>query len=96
MLHLIFQSPLDSAVLERIAVGDEVIFLENAVLRLLKNSVFSAALTQQLTKNRLYVLADDLLVRGLNATDLVAGIEVITYAQWVDLTIKNTVIQSWT
>ena len=96
MLHLIFQSPLDSAVLERIAVGDEVIFLENAVLRLLKNCVFSAALTQQLTKNRLFVLADDLLVRGLNATDLVAGIEVITYAQWVDLTIKNTVIQSWT
>lgn len=96
MLHLIFQSPFDSAVLERIAVGDEVIFLENAVLRLLKNSVFSAALTQQLTKNRLYVLADDLLVRGFNATDLVAGIEVISYAQWVDLTIKNTVIQSWT
>ena len=35
MLHLIFQSPIELALLERIVSGDDVVFLENAVLRIL-------------------------------------------------------------
>ena len=57
MLHLIFQSPVDKAILERIDSGDDVVFLENSVLRLLKNGNLSNTLTQLLTQNRLCVLA---------------------------------------
>ena len=95
MLHLIFQSPIDIAILERIDSGDVVVFLENAVLRVILNSDLSDRLTQQLGRNRLYVLSDDIAVRGIAPNELVKGIEVIDYAGLVELTVNNPVIQSW-
>jgi tRNA 2-thiouridine synthesizing protein B len=95
MLHLVFQSPIELALLERIAVGDDLVFLENAVLRILEKGSLCTRLTECLEHNRLYVLADDLEVRGIQLSELVTGIEVIDYAGLVALTIKNPVIQSW-
>jgi sulfur relay protein TusB/DsrH len=95
VLHLIFQSPIDKAILERIDTGDELVFLENAVLRILQNGSLSDALTQLLKRNRLCVLADDIEARGIVADELVSGIDVIDYAELVRLTVKNPVIQSW-
>ena len=95
MLHLIFQSPIDSAILERIDSGDDVLFLENAVLRILKKGSLCPVLTQLLTQNRLYVLIDDIEVRGIATAELLEGIDVIDYSGMVDLTVKNPVIQSW-
>jgi tRNA 2-thiouridine synthesizing protein B len=95
VLHLIFQSPIDRAILERIDSDDEVVFLENAVLRILQNGSLSDALTQLLKRNRLCVLADDIEVRGIVADELVYGVDVIDYSELVRLTVKNSVIQSW-
>jgi tRNA 2-thiouridine synthesizing protein B len=96
MLHLIFQSPIETVILERIDSGDDVLFLENAVLRILEKGSLCPALTQLLKHNRLFVLADDIKVRGISVSELVKGIEVIEYSEWVNLTIKNPLIQSWT
>ncbi|MDO9187452.1 MAG: sulfurtransferase complex subunit TusB [Bacteroidia bacterium] len=95
MLHLIFQSPIETAILERIDSGDVVVFLENAVLWILQNSGMSIRLTQQLDSNRLCVLSNDIAVRGIAPDDLVKGFEVIDYAGLVELTINHPVIQSW-
>jgi tRNA 2-thiouridine synthesizing protein B len=95
MLHLIFQSPIETALFERFDSGDVIVFLENAVLRLLQNSLLADNLKQQLSKNRLCVLADDLSIRGIKTMELVNGIEVIDYAELVKLTVNNSVIQSW-
>ncbi|MGZ8137157.1 MAG: sulfurtransferase complex subunit TusB [Methylococcaceae bacterium] len=95
MLHLIFQSPIQTSVLERIGPGDDVMFLENAVLRTLQKGNLSETLAQLLKHNRLYVLADDLVVRGIATDDLTPGLEVIDYSELVALTVKNPVIQSW-
>ena len=95
MLHLIFQSPIDIAILERIDSGDDVVFLENSVLRILQKGSLSDTLTQLLKRNRLCVLVDDIEVRGIVADELVNGIEVIDYPELVGLTVKNPVIQSW-
>ncbi|CAA9889923.1 Sulfur relay protein TusB/DsrH [Candidatus Methylobacter favarea] len=95
MLHLVFQSPIETAILERSDSGDVIVFLENSVLRILQKGALSDSLSRQLTTNRLCVLSDDISVRGIMAEELVKGIEVIDYAELVDLTIKNTVIQSW-
>ena len=65
MLHLIFQSPIDRAILERIDSDDEVVFLENAVLRILQNGSISGTLTGLLKQNRLCVLADDIEAREI-------------------------------
>jgi tRNA 2-thiouridine synthesizing protein B len=96
MLHLVFQSPIEIAILERIDSGDDVVFLENSVLRILQKGSLSDTLTQLLNCNRLYVLVDDIEVRGIVADELVNGIEVIDYPELVGLTVKNPVIQSWT
>ena len=96
MLHLIFQSPIELALLERIVSDDDVVFLENAVLRILEKGSLSDSLRQCLNQNQLYVLANDLDVRGILFSELVTGIEVIDYKDLVALTIKNPVIQSWT
>lgn len=95
MLHLISQSPIDSAVLERISVGDELVFLDNAVLRLLQHGELNHPLTLLLKKNQLHVLADALTIRGIVAEELVQGINIIDYTQLVELTVKHSVIQSW-
>ncbi|MDP1665434.1 MAG: sulfurtransferase complex subunit TusB [Methylobacter sp.] len=96
MLHLIFQSPIETAILERIDSGDVVVFLENAVLRVLQNSSISDTLTHQLSNNRLCVLSDDIAIRGITLDELINGLEVIDYAELVELTVNNPVIQSWT
>jgi sulfur relay protein TusB/DsrH len=95
MLHLVFQLPVETALFERMAPGDEAVFLENAVFRALQNSHLSHFLTHQLSKIRLYVLVDDLKIRGLTHAELVKGIQVIDYSELVELTVQNVVIQSW-
>jgi tRNA 2-thiouridine synthesizing protein B len=96
MLHLIFQSPIEAAVLQRIDAEDVVVFLENAVLRVLQGSHSGEIITQQLGSNRLYVLSDDIAMRGIAPDALIKGFKVIDYAGLVELTVNNPVIQSWT
>jgi tRNA 2-thiouridine synthesizing protein B len=95
MLHLVFQSPLEIATLQRIGNGDAVLFLENAVLCLLKNSVYSSQLTEMQENNRLFVLISDIETRGIAVAELVEGIEVIDYSDWVTLTTQHQPVQSW-
>lgn len=96
MLHLVSQSPIDSALLARLCAGDDVVFLENAVLRLLNTGELNDILSALLNTHQFYVLANDLAVRGISAAELVQGINVINYAQLVALTVTNPVIHSWT
>lgn len=95
VLHLISQSPIATAVLARIDTGDSVVFLENALLRILRNGDLSDSLSALLNKNRLYVLSDDLIIRGIAVDELVNGIEVIDYEGLVELTVKHRLIQTW-
>lgn len=95
MLHLIFQSPVDDAVLGRISAGDDVVFLENAVLGLLRKGNLAGVLDGLIASCRLYVLSDAINARGILVDELVADMELIDYAGLVALTVKNPVIQSW-
>ncbi len=95
MLHLIFQSPLDTAVLGRIVTGDDVVFLDSAVLGLLKNSRWAQLLTSLADTCQLFALTDDLQVRGIAEQELAAGLVLLDYTGLVALTVKNTAIQSW-
>jgi tRNA 2-thiouridine synthesizing protein B len=96
MLHLVFQSPIEQAVLQRIDPGDVAVFMENALLRILQNGAMEPVLTALLKTNRLCVLSEDIIVRGITIDELITGIEVIDYAELVELTVHNSVIQSWT
>ena len=95
MLHLIFELS-DSIVLNRLHNQAGVIFLNNAVLKLLKNAVFQTALTELLCTTPCYVLSDDLTLRGIETDLLLEQIAVIDYAKFVQLTLEHTPIQTWT
>ena len=95
MLHLISQSPIELAILERIAHGDAVVCLDNAVLNLLQAGRLSTALTRLLATSRIYVLQTDIALRGIAVEELLSGIEVIGYSELVSLTVDNPHIQSW-
>lgn len=90
MLHLVFE--LSSDVLARLQNQSAIIFLNNAVFGLLKNSIWQKELAM-LTP--CYVLKEDLISRGIETDLLIDGITPIDYADFVTLTIENTPIQTW-
>ena len=96
MLHLIFQSPIQLPVLERIAADDDIVFLESSVLSLLVKGSLQAVLVPMLVQNKFYVLLEDIEIRGIRPTELVSGIQVIDYEALVNLTVKNPHILTWT
>ena len=96
MLHLIYQSPFEHSVIQRIESGDDVVFFENAVFRINKGRLQNTELEQMLANNvHLYVLCDELAIRGVNTDELVLGIAVIDYSGLVALTEKNKIIRTW-
>lgn len=95
MLHLIFQSPLQTATLERMATGDVAVFMQSAVLSLMQNSTYADMLSNKLSTNRLLVLSEDMLIRGIQPSELIPGLEVIDYGGLVVLTTENPLICSW-
>jgi tRNA 2-thiouridine synthesizing protein B len=95
MLHLLFQSPITEAVLVRVAAGDDLVFMDNAVLGL-QQIHLQPQLGQMLASNGLYVLAEHLTSRGIAAEALLLGIHITDYAGLVELTVKHPTIHSWT
>lgn len=94
MLHLVFQ-PIDQTLIDRITEGDDVVFLESAVLGLLKNSRWENQITLLANSAKLFVMIDAMSVRGISQTNLVSGLMRLDQAGLVDLTVKNTAIHSW-
>jgi sulfur relay protein TusB/DsrH len=95
MLHLVFSLTPDTALFERLSGGDALVFFDTAVLRVLRGGQLNAALTAVSSAHRLCVLHDELQTRGIRADELSAGIELIDYAELVELTVQQRLIQSW-
>ncbi len=95
MLHLIYQSPLESATLQRIATDDSILFMENALFRLLKTNSKTVELKVMTQLYSLFVLDNELEIRGICPHEIITGIEVINYQDFVNLTLKHSLIQTW-
>ncbi|MCK5729049.1 MAG: sulfurtransferase complex subunit TusB [Methylococcales bacterium] len=95
MLHLIYQSPLEIATLQRIGDNDSVLFLENSLFQLLKKGCSERLLTENLSSQSLFVLDDEIQLRGIQKDELITTIEVIHYEDFVHLTLENPLIQTW-
>lgn len=91
MLHLVFE--LSTEVFARLNHQTGIIFLNNAVFGLLKNSKWQNKIAEIVP---CYVLNEDLILRGIDSSLLIDGITPIDYSQFVKLTVENTPIQTWT
>ncbi len=95
MLHIIYQSPLELATLQRIAINDSVLFMENSLFRLLKSSRNTSELETMSTLHSLFVLDEEIEIRGIDPSELVTGIKVINYQEFVTLTLNHSLILTW-
>lgn len=94
MLHLVFDLQ-NAIVLERLHNQAGVIFLNNAVFKLLKNSLFQIIITDLSMTTPCYVLNEDLILRGIENDLILENITPIDYTQFVKLTLEHTPIQTW-
>lgn len=91
MLHLISKISFDLAILQRMGRGDVVVFLDNAVLSI----AGMITLEHVMLDVKCYVLLTHLQVYGIAKADLPKEVEVVDYDCLVNLTVNNTVIQTW-
>ena len=95
MLHIISSTPINQAILERTAIGDNIILIEDAVIGAVATTAYSQDWKSILQYRKVFALAADLVVRGLDADKIVKGIEIVDYPGFVQLTVDNEVIHSW-
>ena len=96
MLHLVSLPAFQQEVIERIAAGDDVLLHQGAVWTAMSGHADNRKLLQLLARDcRIYVLQEMLVVNGIQSNQVLAGINVVNYSGWVELTVKNPVIQTW-
>lgn len=96
MLHLFAQPVLDSASVERIAAGDDVLLQHGSLWAAFQGHAANSKVRALLAKpSRIYVLQAMLEVNGIAAEQLLEGVVCIDYAGLVALTEKNPVIHTW-
>ena len=95
VLHIVAVNAGHAVLFERIGQGDAVIFIGDAVLALHKNATHNESLLQCCQDKECYVLAADLHLRGLTAVDILTQLTLLTYPEFVRLTIEYDVIKTW-
>jgi len=99
MLHTINKSPFEKNSLDsclRLAnAGDEILLIEDAVYAATPGTAVSEMMEAAIGKHAVYALGPDLSSRGVDQAGLLEGIQVVDYAGFVDLTVKNDKVQAW-
>lgn len=96
MLHIISRGSLEADVFKRVGATDGVLFIEDAVLMLLKGNALSETLQVLAERQSAFVLIEDITIRGIAFEEIVANIKPVDYSGFVELTLKYEVIYSWT
>ncbi|WP_347986909.1 DsrH/TusB family sulfur metabolism protein [Methylomonas sp. AM2-LC] len=96
MLHLLSLPVIPPEILERIAPGDDVLLQQGLVWCARLGHHDNSWLLQLLDRNsQVYVLREMLSVQGICTSNILAGVQIIDYAGFVDLAVKNPVIHTW-
>ncbi|MBK1642492.1 sulfurtransferase complex subunit TusB [Chromatium okenii] len=99
ILHTVNKSPFERNSLEsclKFATADAAVLLfEDGIYAALTDTSVEAQVTAALGKLKIYVLGPDLKARGFSEERIIAGINVVDYAGFVDLTTANDTVQAW-
>jgi len=97
ILHLVFQSPAQTddfhQCLERAGEEDAVLLIAGAVVGAKQTG--TAAQVLDTCPAKIYVLKEDLVARGISADEVVGGAALITFDEFVALTVTYSRILSW-
>ncbi len=83
-----------SRCLSVITPDDMLLLQENGVFVMVSDSCASKRVLDVICAKQVFCLAEDAIARGIS-TSLTKGVQLITYAQYVALTEKSTMIISW-
>ncbi len=98
ILHTVNKSPFEKQTLgscvAHVLDGDAILMIEDGVYGAIAGT--KAALQLEETKNvSIYALGPDLDARGLGEAKLAAGITIVDYKGFVELSVKHDKTQSW-
>jgi tRNA 2-thiouridine synthesizing protein B len=98
-LHTVNKSPFDRTTLESclrlVTKGDAVLLLEDGVYGAMAGTAKSAMVEKAMNDVSVYVLGPDLKARGVDEGRLIAGVKVVGYDGFVDLTTDNDAVSAW-
>ena len=99
VLHLVNRSPGESLALaqclERLGASDAVLLLEGGIYAVLKGSLLAPMLADSLKHVAIHALAPDLAARGIATEEVLAGVVLVDYEGFVELSILHSPIISW-
>ena len=99
MLHTINKSPFEnstaSSCLKLCAKDSSILFIEDGVISVMKSTKFSETIENALKEFKMYVLKPDLEAWGLPLNNVIEGVEIVGYEEFVDLTTEHKTVQSW-
>ena len=72
-----------------------ILFIEDGVISVMKSTKFSELVENALKEFKMYVLKPDLEARGLSLNNVIEGVEIVGYDEFVDLTTEHKTVQSW-
>ena len=99
MLHTVNKSPFEKLALQsclRFArKGSSILLLEDGIYAAMKGTSSEDRLRAALKNHKVYALGPDLKARGMDEADIIDGIELVNYAEFVDLAAAHDNVQSW-
>ena len=99
MLHTVNKSPFEnSTVISCISLftkNSSILFIEDAVISVMKSTKFTDMINNSLKDFKIYALKPDLEARGLSLNNVIEGVKVVGYEEFVDLTTEHDSVQSW-
>jgi tRNA 2-thiouridine synthesizing protein B len=96
MLHIINKSPYQNSSFDsclRVANGGDILLIEDAVYAAIGGAA-GKQVSEAMKQFRFHVLQPDLEARGI-ADKVIAGVNKVDYAGFVELVAKNETCQSW-
>ena len=97
-LHTVNKSPFEKSsvdsCLAHVQEGSAVLFYEDAVYAAMEGTSVSSKV-KAAAGVKLYALGPDVAARGIPADRLIAGVEVIDYAGFVDLSVQHSKVVAW-
>jgi tRNA 2-thiouridine synthesizing protein B len=98
-LHTVNKSPFERTTLDsclRLAKpGGSILFIEDGVFAALQNTAVSAKVQKALERFSFYVLGPDVRARGMKEDQVIEGVKVVSYAEFVDLAAEHDAVQAW-
>ena len=100
MLHIVNKSPFErnalSSCLDTVQDGSSLLLIEDGVVCATAGGRFADTITQAMQRNlAVYALNPDLKARGFSDKQVLEGVKLIGYEDFVDLVVDHDNVQSW-